>query len=290
MGAALIATRYKWSLGSSNLLKSCLNIFAASNLRWIAFGTNQDKVVKHDFGSFIRKALSHEFLFCCFVMNKNNISIPTSTNIERLASTNRNYPNLNTSNSRTHNLSVEVQYKGAEQHLYTGLQVAKDPGVWIVWLGCALMVVGIYGAFLMSHRRIWIRIQNGSVVMGGNASKNPAAFERFHEEMMRHWRGNGGGMFGMPGMGGRDDRDHDRPGMRREWRDERYGDRRGMGPDSRDGQRGMGRDRDYDRPGMRRDWQDERFGGRRGMEHDQDYGRPRGGMGRSNIHQSFSQY
>ena len=34
-------------------------------------------------------------------------------------------------------------------------------------------------------------------------------FERFHEEMMRHWRGNGGGMFGMPGMGGRDDRDHD---------------------------------------------------------------------------------
>lgn len=105
-------------------------------------------------------------------------------------------------------------------------------------------------------------------------------FERFHEEMMRHWRGNGGGMFGMPGMGGRDDRDHDRPGMRREWRDERYGDRRGMGPDSRDGQRGMGRDRDYDRPGMRRDWQDERFGGRRGMEHDQDYGRPRGGMGR----------
>jgi len=92
-----------------------------------------------------------------------------------------NYPELNASNSREHNLNVQVQYKGAEKRLYTGLQVAKDPGVWIVWLGCALMVAGIYGAFLMSHRRIWIRVQNGSVFMGGNASKNQASFEQYYE-------------------------------------------------------------------------------------------------------------
>lgn len=73
-------------------------------------------------------------------------------------------------------------YGGADEKLYTGLQVAKDPGVWIVWLGCALMTIGIYIAFFISHNRIWIRIANGRVVMGGSASKNPAGFERKFEE------------------------------------------------------------------------------------------------------------
>ena len=41
-----------------------------------------------------------------------------------------------------------LQYKGGEEFMYTGLQVAKDPGVWVVWLGCTLMMVGIYVAFL----------------------------------------------------------------------------------------------------------------------------------------------
>jgi cytochrome c biogenesis protein len=97
-----------------------------------------------------------------------------------------NHPELNVSNSRDHNLSVLVQYKGAEKRLYTGLQVARDPGVWIVWLGCALMVAGIYGAFLVSHRRVWIRIQHGSVVMGGNASKNQASFDHFYEGLVKN--------------------------------------------------------------------------------------------------------
>jgi len=62
--------------------------------------------------------------------------------------------------------------------MYTGLQVAKDPGVWVVWLGCFLMVIGVYAAFFMSHRRIWVRIQNGTITVGGNASKNQGAFQQ----------------------------------------------------------------------------------------------------------------
>lgn len=90
-----------------------------------------------------------------------------------------NYPEMNIQHAREHKGALVLQYKGAQKQMYTGLQVAKDPGVWIVWLGCALMVLGIYGAFLMSHRRIWIRIQNGHVTIGGNASKNQAAFELY---------------------------------------------------------------------------------------------------------------
>jgi cytochrome c biogenesis protein len=94
-----------------------------------------------------------------------------------------NHPELNIKHAKEHDGGLIFQYKGAEKKMYTGLQVAKDPGVWIVWLGCALMVLGIYGAFLMSHRRIWIRIQGGSVTIGGNANKNQGAFEGQFEEL-----------------------------------------------------------------------------------------------------------
>jgi len=74
------------------------------------------------------------------------------------------------------NGELVLQYGGADEKLYTGLQVAKDPGVWTVWVGCALMTIGICMAFFMSHNRFWIRIANGRAVLGGSASKNPAAF------------------------------------------------------------------------------------------------------------------
>ena len=68
--------------------------------------------------------------------------------------------------------------------MYTGLQVAKDPGVEIVWLGCLLMVVGIYSAFFLSHRRVWVRIQDGAVTIGGNASKNQGGFQLAFEVLV----------------------------------------------------------------------------------------------------------
>ena len=69
-----------------------------------------------------------------------------------------------------------LHYGGSDEKLYTGLQVARDPGVWVVWLGCALMTIGICMAFFMSHNRFWVRISGARVVLGGTASKNPAAF------------------------------------------------------------------------------------------------------------------
>jgi cytochrome c biogenesis protein len=94
-----------------------------------------------------------------------------------------NHPELNIRHAKEHNSGLVIHYRGAQKKMYTGLQVAKDPGVWIVWLGCTLMVVGIYGAFLMSHRRVWIRIQNNSVTISGNTNKNQAAFEGRFEEL-----------------------------------------------------------------------------------------------------------
>jgi len=42
---------------------------------------------------------------------------------------------------------------------FTGLSVAKDPGVLIVWLGCLLMMVGFVMVFTLPLRRIWARIE-----------------------------------------------------------------------------------------------------------------------------------
>lgn len=74
-------------------------------------------------------------------------------------------------------------YEGSSAKQYTGLQVAKDPGVWVVWLGCTLMVVGIGIAFFMSHKRVWVVVSKGHARMYGNASKNQAGFQMQFEEI-----------------------------------------------------------------------------------------------------------
>ena len=94
-----------------------------------------------------------------------------------------NHPELNFKHAQ-HGVGPVFQYVGAEEKMYTGLQVAKDPGVEIVWLGCILMIIGIYIAFFMSHRRIWVRIQGGSITVGGNASKNQGAFQQAFDELV----------------------------------------------------------------------------------------------------------
>ncbi len=72
-----------------------------------------------------------------------------------------------------------MDYWGIE---YTGLQVRKDPGVWVVYLGCITISIGLFIAFFVSHRRLWVRLiedKNGTrVTVGATANKNRQAFER----------------------------------------------------------------------------------------------------------------
>lgn len=88
-----------------------------------------------------------------------------------------------------HGGDLVITFDGMDQKFYTGLQVAKDPGVLVVWLGCFLMVLGICMAFFMSHKRIWARISDGTVTIGGSASKNPAGFELGFDELLKKLKG-----------------------------------------------------------------------------------------------------
>ncbi len=78
-----------------------------------------------------------------------------------------------------------LDYWGVE---YTGMQVRKDPGVWIVYLGCIIMSLGLYMTFFMSHKRIWVNLseEKGSVkvLIGASANKNRAAFEGKIEKLV----------------------------------------------------------------------------------------------------------
>ena len=72
-----------------------------------------------------------------------------------------------------------IDYWGVE---FTGLQVRKDPGVWVVYLGCCTITIGLFIALFISHRKIWVRVveekNNTKVTIGATANKNRAAFEK----------------------------------------------------------------------------------------------------------------
>lgn len=63
-----------------------------------------------------------------------------------------------------------------EDRYYTGLQVTKDPGVWLVYLGFTMMIVGCMVTFFMSHQQVVVEVQpQGSasgVMVSGTANKN----------------------------------------------------------------------------------------------------------------------
>jgi len=85
--------------------------------------------------------------------------------------------------------SLVFSFGGLNSKMYTGLQVAKDPGVNIVWLGCALMVIGLIMAFFLSHQRVWVRLSPGAdgrveVVLAASASRNRLAFEKKFERIL----------------------------------------------------------------------------------------------------------
>ena len=71
----------------------------------------------------------------------------------------------------------------------TGLEVAYEPGQWLVWSGCLLMVLGLFVAFYMVHMRLWVAAvpnASGKLVLwvGGAANKNKDRFEQKFEEVV----------------------------------------------------------------------------------------------------------
>ncbi len=87
-------------------------------------------------------------------------------------------PRMNSSSFKPYTFFL----KKLESRSYTGLQANKNPGVSLVWLGCFVMVAGLFMTFFTSHRKIWIRISKSKdeaiINVAGRTNRNPLALEK----------------------------------------------------------------------------------------------------------------
>ena len=76
----------------------------------------------------------------------------------------------------------KISLTNAKQRYLTGLQVKKDPGVLIVWLGCTVLIVGFAVVFWVPHRRMWLWIGHRKgrtvVILSGQTNKNKLRLEK----------------------------------------------------------------------------------------------------------------
>ena len=79
---------------------------------------------------------------------------------------------------------IELQSAAAqaEKRYFTGLQVTKDPGVWVVYTGFILMLAGCFVTFFMSHQRICVQVtadgKKSRIMVAGTANKNKMGMQR----------------------------------------------------------------------------------------------------------------
>lgn len=70
----------------------------------------------------------------------------------------------------------------ADRRYYTGLQVARDPGVPVVATGAALMMIGFIIVFFCSHRQIWIRLDRKAdktrISIAGRSNRDAVGLKR----------------------------------------------------------------------------------------------------------------
>jgi len=77
---------------------------------------------------------------------------------------------------------------------YTGLQITKDPGVWYVYAGFILMIVGCWVTFFMSHQSYMIEIQSSKdgesmVSVSGTTNRNTQGMKLKINKLLNQLKG-----------------------------------------------------------------------------------------------------
>lgn len=60
----------------------------------------------------------------------------------------------------------------------TYLNIRIDRAMPFVWLGAAIVMLGLVLGFYWQHRRIWLTVDNGELILGGHTTKNWFGFRR----------------------------------------------------------------------------------------------------------------
>jgi len=80
-------------------------------------------------------------------------------------------------------MGTPVRLENIKDEFYTGLEVAYDPGVWVVWTGFALILFGLYVNFFIYHRRLYLVEVPGGVQVAGVAFRNREGFKEEFEKL-----------------------------------------------------------------------------------------------------------
>lgn len=85
-----------------------------------------------------------------------------------------------------YNVILKSYEKVSKSHT---LQVQYDPGVNIIYWGCAFLVFCLISVFFFGHERIWVYIKPGSgdeinVYFAGNTNRNKPAFEMRYNQLL----------------------------------------------------------------------------------------------------------
>jgi cytochrome c biogenesis protein len=84
----------------------------------------------------------------------------------------------------------------ADRRYYTGLQVARDPGVPVVATGALLMMIGFIIVFFCSHRQIWIRLDREAgktrISIAGKSNRDAVGLKREIRKLLDAAKLNGG--------------------------------------------------------------------------------------------------
>ncbi|WP_303908555.1 cytochrome c biogenesis protein ResB [Thiohalomonas denitrificans] len=82
-----------------------------------------------------------------------------------------------------------AQLTDFEQVQASGLQITKSPGKDIVYLGCVMLMAGVFFMFYMHHRRLWVRIEedgeNSRILFAGTGHRNRGDFGKEFQRLQR---------------------------------------------------------------------------------------------------------
>jgi cytochrome c biogenesis protein len=141
-------------------------------------GIGQPLVIPEKLGTFVIKSLVRSFKFKGHDVGDALIGIlspPAGDPIE--VALPLRFPSFD----KMRKGSVMVAVVENVPRFYTGLQVNRDPGVWIVYSGFILMIIGCYITFFMSHQQICVELvrvgEKTEVIVAGTANKNKSGME-----------------------------------------------------------------------------------------------------------------
>jgi cytochrome c biogenesis protein len=104
-----------------------------------------------------------------------------------------NYPDFSGMHS-SGQADFSVQLKSVQAPQYSVLEAAKDPGANVIWLGCILLMAGLFLAFYWPTREIKVVLEGSQgktdIAAGGLTSKSRETFEAEFQEILAALRRN----------------------------------------------------------------------------------------------------